>query len=459
MQPTPAAESPSPAMEKPASLARELARLAWPVLIAQLAVMASGVADTVMAGRLSALDLAAVGIGASIYVTVFVSIMGVLLALTPTVAHHYGAGRYTAIGADVTQSAWMALALATIAVLLLRNPEPFLALTQLQPAVEAKVRAYLDAVSWSVPAALAFRLFYGFSSGIGRTRPIMIFNLAGLALKVPLNAVLMYGLFGLPALGSTGCGVATAIVAWITALAAWGWSARHPAYREFALFARFEPPRPAAIAALLKLGLPIGATFLVDVTAFTFMALFIARLGPTASGAHQIAANLAALTFMLPLSLGNATAVLAGQALGAGDRRRARRAGWYGIALGMGLALAVSLLLWFGAAPIAALYTPDPAVRAAAATLIVLVAVYHLADALQAVAVNALRGYRKSTVPMVIYAVALWGLGLGGGVAIGLGDGLGAPLGAAGFWIAAIASLALAGGLVTFYFERVSRSA
>ncbi|CAG0995264.1 partial Multidrug resistance protein NorM, partial [Rhodocyclaceae bacterium] len=204
---------------------------------------------------------------------------------------------------------------------------------------------------------------------------------------------------------------------------------------------------------------PIGATFLVDVTAFTFMALFIARLGPTASGAHQIAANLAALTFMLPLSLGNATAVVAGQALGAGDRRRARRAGWYGIALGMGMALAVALLLWLGAAPIAALYTPDPAVRAAAAPLIALVAVYHLADALQAVAVNALRGYRKSAVPMVIYVVALWGLGLGGGVAIGLGDGLGAPLGAAGFWIAAIASLTLAGGLVTFYFGRVSRIA
>ncbi len=455
-------------MEKPHSLvpasasgvlSRDLLRLAWPVLVAQLAVMANGVVDTVMAGHLSAVDLAAIGIGASIYVTVFVTTMGVLLALTPTVAHLYGAGRYAEIGGEVRQSLWVALGLTLLAVFLLRHPEPFLALSQLQPDVAAKVRAYLDAIAWSVPAALAFRLFYGFSSGIGRPRPIMVFNLLGLALKIPLNAVFMYGLWGAPALGGPGCAVATTLIAWVTALLAWLWCARHAGYREFALFARFDPPRLEAIVAMLKLGLPIGATFLVDVTAFTFMALFIARLGPAVSGAHQIAANLAALVFMLPLALGNATAVLAGQALGAGDPARARRAGWLGIVIGMGSAVAVSLVLWLGAAAIATFYSADAAVRAAAAPLIALVAFYHLADALQAVAVNALRAYRKSTVPMVIYAVALWGVGLGGGVLLGLGDAFGAPRGAAGFWIAAIASLTLAGAAVAVYLDRVSRSA
>lgn len=441
------------------SLTRDLIRIAWPVLVAQLAVMANGVVDTVMAGRLSAVDLAAIGIGASIYVTVFVTTMGVLLALTPTVAHLYGAGRHAEIGAEVRQSLWVAVALAAVAIAVLRHPGPLLALSQLQPDVEDKVRAYLDAIAWSVPAALAFRLFYGFSSGIGRTRPIMVFNLIGLALKIPLNAVFMYGLFGAPALGGPGCAVATALIAWTTAVAGWTWCARHPNYREFALLSRFEWPRWRAIAAMLKLGLPIGATFLVDVTAFTFMALFIARLGPVVSGAHQIAANLAALTFMLPLALGNATAVLAGQALGAGDPARARQAGWRGVALGMGIAVFVSLGLWLGAVGLAALYTPDAAVRTAAAPLVALVAIYHLADALQAVAVNALRGYRKSTVPMVVYAVALWGVGLAGGYALGFGDLAGAPLGAAGFWLAAIASLALAGVVVAGYLEYVARAA
>lgn len=444
-------------MKNKPPLSRDLIRLAWPVLVAQLAVMANGVIDTVMAGRLSTLDLAAIGIGASVYVTVFVTTLGVLLALTPTVAHLYGGGRYAEIGTEVRQSMWVALGLAALAMAALFNPGPLLALSNLEPALEDKVHAYLDIIAWGVPAALAFRLFYGFSSGIGRTRPIMAFNLLGLALKIPLNAVFMYGLVGAPALGSAGCAVATTLIAWTTALAAWFWCARHPGYREFTLFAHFEPPRPRAILAMLKLGLPIGATFLIDVTAFTFMALFIARLGPTVSGAHQIAANLAALTFMLPLALGNATAVLAGQALGADDAARARRAGWSGIGIGMAVAVGVSAGLWLGADALAGLYTPDAAVRAAAAPLIALVAIYHLADALQAVAVNALRGYRKSTVPMVVYAVALWGVGLGGGYALGFGV-VGPPLGAAGFWLAAIASLVLAGALVATYFDRISRA-
>ncbi len=441
------------------SLTRELFRLAWPVLVAQLAVMANGVIDTVMAGRISAVDLAAIGIGAAVYVTVFVTTMGVLLALTPTVAHLYGAGRHAEIGAEVRQSFWIAVALAAVAMTVLWHPGPLLALSQLQPEVEAKVRAYLGAIAWSVPAALAFRLFYGFSSGIGRTRPIMVFNLIGLALKIPLNAVFMYGWLGAPALGGPGCAVATTLIAWTTALAGWIWCVRHPGYGEFALLARFEWPQWRRIAAMLKLGVPIGATFLVDVTAFTFMALFIARLGPVVSGAHQIAANLAALTFMLPLALGNATAVVAGQALGAGNPARARQAAARGIAVGLGVGAVVSLLLWLGADRLAALYTPDAAVRAAAAPLIALVAGYHLMDALQAVAVNALRGYRKSTVPMAVYAFALWGVGLAGGYALGFGDLAGAPMGAAGFWLAAIASLALAGVLVAGYLDYVSRAA
>lgn len=410
-----------------------------------------------MAGRLSTVDLAAVGIGASIQVTILMSLTGVLLALPPLIAHLYGAGRHAEVGREIHQSVWISIALALAAIVLLRHPEPFIAISELQPGVEARVRAYLDASAWGVPAVLAFRLFFGLSTGIGRPRPVMMFNLLSLALKVPLNAVFMYGLLGVPALGAPGCAVATAIDAWLIALLAWSWCLRQADYAEFRLRTRFAAPDLAAIAAFLRLGIPIGLTFLADVTAFTFMALFIARLGPVVSGAHQIAANLAALAFMLPLSLGNATAVLAGQAIGAGRWRQARHACWTGIGLGLAMALAVSLGFWLGAPQIAALYTPDGEVRAIAIPLILLVGVYHLADALQAVAVNALRGYKRSTVPMLIYTTALWGLGLGGGVVLGLSDLFGPARGAPGFWVAAIGGLAVAGSLVTVYLHRVSR--
>ena len=439
------------------SLIRDLFHFAWPVLIAQVAVMANGVIDTVMAGRLSPVDLAAVGIGAAIYITVFVTVLGVLLALTPSVSQLYGAGRHAAIGEEVRQSAWLAVLLSVPMIVLLRYPEPFLALSHLTPAVELKVRAYLDALSWSVLPSLLFRVFYAFSSGIGKPRPIMVFNLVGVALKVPLNLLFMYGGLGLPALGGPGCAVSTSVIGWLSCLLAWSWCARAEEYRPYRIFADFGGPKREKLAALFKLGLPIGATFLVDVTAFTFMALFIARLGPAASGAHQIAANLAALTFMLPLSLGNAASVLAGQALGAGDARRARHAGLVGIAIGLGFGALVSLVLWMGASTIAGFYTSHAEVRDGASVLIVYVAAYHLFDALQAVAMSVLRGYKKTAVPMAIYAVALWGIGLGGGYLFGLTDAFGPPRGAAGFWLAAILSLALAGGLVSAYFVRVSR--
>lgn len=444
-------------MPNSSSLLRNLFHLAWPVLIAQLAVMANGVIDTVMAGRLSAVDLAAVGIGASIYITVFVSVMGVLLALTPSVAQLYGAGDYRGIGEEVRQSVWLALLLGVVMIVLLRHPEPFLSLSQLQPAVETKVRAYLDALSWSVVPALLFRVFYGFSSGIAQPRPIMVFNLIGVVLKVPLNLLFIYGGFGVPALGGPGCAVATAIIGWLTCVLAWGWCARAAEYRVYRIFAGWSRPRLAELASLTKLGLPIGATFFVDVTAFTFMALFIARLGPVTSAAHQIASNLAALAFMLPLALGNAASVLAGQALGAGDAGRARHAGLAGIVTGLSCGLLTSLVLWFGAAAIAGFYTSQAEVRQAATLLIGYVAAYHLFDALQAVVMSVLRGYKKTTVPMLIYAVALWGVGLGGGYLLGLTNSAGPPRGAAGFWLAAIVSLVLAGGLVTAYFLRVSR--
>ncbi|HET7833770.1 MAG TPA: MATE family efflux transporter [Gallionella sp.] len=443
-------------MQHPASSTRELLHLAWPMLVAQLAMMGNAVIDTAMAGRLTAIDLAAVGIAASIMATILMSLVAVLFALPPVIAHLYGANRQSEIGREIHQGVWISLGLALAAILLMRFPGPFIAISDLQPAVETKVRDYLAASAWGVPAAFALRLFFNLSTGIGRPRPVMVFNLLSLALKVPLNALFMYGLFGLPALNSTGCAVATALDAWLMAALAWGWCLNNPRYAEFALRRRFTAPDFGAIREFLKLGIPIGLAFIADVTAFTFMALFIARLGPLVSGAHQIAANLAALAFMIPLSLGNATSVLAGQALGAGHPERARHICWEGIRLGMGIALVLCLAFWLGAPQIAAFYTTDLHVQAIAIPLIVMVGVYHLGDALQAVTVNALRGYKDTVVPMVVYTVTLWLPGLGGGIVLGLTNLLGPARGAPGFWLAGIVSIWLVGILMALYLNVTS---
>jgi len=445
---------------------RELVRLGWPVLVSQVAVMLYGVVDTVMAGRYGTTDLAAVGIGASIYITVFITMMGVLLALTPVAAQHFGAGRFAAIGEEVRQCAWLGALLTVGAIVVLRHPEPFLTLTQAPPEVRVRTREYLHAICWGVPALLFFRVFVSFSTAVSQPRVVMALNLLGLTIKLPLTWMLMYGRLGMPPMGAAGCAIATSVCAWVTCVLGWAFCARDPSYRRFRVFDRWSWPHWATVRHLLGIGIPIGATFLVDVTAFTFMTLFIARLGATYSAAHQIAANFAALLFQVPLSIGNAATVLVGQSIGANAMKRARATGIQAVLIGMSVAVAFCLSLTLGRHAVAGLYTQDAAVQSLAATLLGFVAVYHLADALQAVAVNVLRGYKRTVVPMLIYTAALWGVGLGGGYVLGLTDWIqlpwlheSTPLGARGFWAAAIGSLICAGGLVAIYFLRVSAAA
>ena len=224
------------------SILRDIVKLGWPVLIAQLAVMINGDIDTVMAGRLSAADLAAVGIGFSIYISIFVTSMGVLIALTPVVAQLYGAGKLEEIGEEVRQSLWLGTLLAVFTSVLIYFPDPFLALAQVAPDVEEKTRSYLRTVALGIPAMLVFRVFYSFTTAVSKPRVIMVLNLVGLALKIPLNLVFMHGYLGMPALGGPGCAVSTTIIAWTVAIAAWLVCWFDPAYRPFRVFARWSWP-------------------------------------------------------------------------------------------------------------------------------------------------------------------------------------------------------------------------
>lgn len=447
------------------STAKDIIRLGWPVLIGQLATMANGVIDTVMAGHYSARALAVVGLGTSIYFSIFIALMGVLLALSPTISQHYGAGRHDEISHDVRQGFWLMLVLMLPCVGLLYAPDPFIALSGMSADIARDVRAYLRALAWAAPAMLLFRVFYAWSTAISQPRAVMVIQLLGLGLKVPLNWLLMYGATDLPiigtvpALGGIGCAWALAIEAWLMLLAAFAWAALAPAFARYQVFARLGAPDLPAIWHLMKLGLPIGGAFLIDVTSYTFMALFIARLGENWSAGHQIAANLGGLAYMVPLAISTATSVLVGQAIGAGDYARARASGWTGMAIGLGVALCVAALLAWFSPSIAGLYTKDTEVMRVATPLILMVAGFHLFDAMNAIASNALRGYKKAWVPMLTFALALWIIGLGGGYLLAFTTAFGAPLGAIGFWTGAIIGMAVAAIAVTAYFAHISLAA
>jgi MATE family multidrug resistance protein len=242
---------------------------------------------------------------------------------------------------------------------------------------------------------------------------------------------------------------------WVVVGIAWAVMRRDPFYAPFALFGRgLHAPKRAALAAQVKLGVPMGGSVLIEVTGFASMAFFIARFGETPVAGHQIAANLVSLLFMVPMALGNATTTLAAQGVGAGRLADARRVAWHGIELAAAVALALGTAVFFAREGIVRLYTGDERIVAATLPLLAWVAVFHFVDAMQIVAASALRAWRIATVPMVIYATSIWGVGVGGGitVAFDLPGGVPAVLhGARGFWIASTAGLTLAaGGLVLF---------
>lgn len=441
--------------------------LAWPVFVGQLAVLGFGTVDTVLVARHSPTDLAALAVGGATYITVFVGLMGVVLSISPIVGQLYGAKRLHEAGRQVWQALWLALAMALLGCTVLAFPAPFLALSQATPEVAAKVRAYLAMLALALPASLLFTVYRGFNTAVSRPKAVMALQLGGLALKVPLSLALVSGLpgLGIPALGVVGCGIATALAMWLQALAALVILRRDRFYDRFDLLAPdLRRPHGPSIAALLRLGVPMGAAIAVEVTGFTFMAIFISRLGETPVAGHQIAANLVGLLFMMPLALGNATSTLVAQRIGAGDLADARRLGWHGLRFGLGVAVVVAGAIYLARAQVLGLYTANPVVLAAALPLLAWAVLFHVADATQALAASVLRAWRIATVPTLIYVLALWGVGLGGGWLLAFDRSGLVPAawhGAPGFWIAATVGLVLSAlglvGLLAWVLRHKSR--
>jgi MATE family multidrug resistance protein len=430
---------------------RRIAPLAWPVFVGQLAVVAFTTVDTLLVARHSALDLAALAVGSAAYITVFIGLMGVVLALSPIVGQLHGAGQHGQAGRQLHQAVWLALALSVLGSTLLAFPYPFLALSQVSLEVESRVRGYTLALAFSLPAALLFTAYRGFNTAVSRPKAVMALQLGGLALKIPLSALLVFGApaVGVPSLGVVGCAIATCIVMWLQALAGLWVLRRDRFYAPFALGGRgLDAPDGRALRAMLRLGVPMGLAILVEVTAFSFMAIFISRLGTTPVAGHQIAANMVAVLFMLPLAIGNATSTLVAQRIGARDMADARRLGWHGLLAGLLIAAAVGSTVFLMRGGVVRLYTGDAAVIAAALPLLAWVALFHIADAAQVLASFVLRAYRIATLPLLIFAVSLWGVGLGGGYVLAFDVGGFTPLalrGASGFWVAATAGLVVAG--------------
>jgi len=426
-----------------------IGRHAATVLVGQLAVMAFGVTDTIVAGRYAEGALAALSVGSAIFISVFVSLMGALQALLPVWAELHGAQRSAEVGRSVRQSLYVCAGTIVLGMAILLFPAPMLRWTEVPPAMRGDVEAYLGVLAMALPPALLFRVFSTLNQSLGRPRLVTALQMASLAVKLPLSIWFTFGGAGLPALGLVGCGWATLAVNY-TLLAAAIWLLRRESfYREYRIWQRIEPPDWRQLRQFARLGVPAGLAVLVEVTSFTLMALFIARLGTTASAAHQIASNLTAVAYMTPLSLAIATSARVSFWLGAGRSDEARRACRAGFELAIFFALlfasAMGLFRW----RLAGIYSANPAVIALGASLLLATAAYHLADATQTLCVSVLRCYRVTLLPLLLYCALLWGVGLGGSYLLayrGLGPwpAMQSPL---AFWLMSALALVITAAL------------
>ncbi|GHU23571.1 MATE family efflux transporter [Betaproteobacteria bacterium] len=417
-------------------IVRTLLKNAWPVLVAQMVSVGMMIADTVYVGHYSTRHLAAVAVASGLFIPLALALGGVLHALAPIIGQHYGAGKITQIGSDMRQGLWLAVFLALGGVALLVAPGYLLAPAQLDPEIEAIAANYLRLLALSLPAALGYRAFHAAANALGQPRPLVLVALLMTLAHAGLAWCLVGGHLGLPELGALGAALSEVIVNWLGLAGSFWLLAKHPRFAALPIFTHWEKPRWRAQKELLRLGLPIGFSFLVEISAFTLMVIFIARLGAETVSGHRIAGNLSAFVYMLPLSLSIATAAQIAQAVGAGKEALATTVAKTGLKLACTLSVVMIILLLWLRGPIARQATDDAVVAGVASELMFYIAVYQFFDALQTVACFALRAYKISFVPLIIHLFCFWGLGLGLGYWLAFLAPV--PQGAAGFWQAAV---------------------
>ena len=445
------------------SLLREdipsLLKLAGPLLIGQLAVITFGVLDTAMTARYSADDLAALAMASAIFISIYVGLTGVISALAPIAGQLFGAKRYQAIGEEVRQAAWLALGLTVLGCLILLNADYLLQISQVSAEIEDKAHLYLSILAIGLPASMAMRVLMALHNAVSRPTVITVVQLIGLGLKLPLNFLFIYGGLGIESMGGPGCAVATVIINWLWLMMTLGFVLFDRFYHPFQIFVHFSWPNWHRIWTLLKLGTPIGFSYLIEVTSFTFMSLFIARLGTTALAGHQIVANMGTVIYMVPLSLSIATMTLVSQSIGANRQERAEEIGWSSVFFTTILCIVIGIAVWIFRMQLLDFYDPPQEVKTFAIPLFLFIAFYQVFDALQVTAAFILRAYRIAFWPMVIYAGSLWGVGLGGGYLMGfnvLGNTPEFLQGANGFWAGNSLSLGLAACLLLYLFRRTA---
>ena len=426
-------------------------KLAYPILIAQLIQNLMGFADTVMAGRVSATDMAAVAVASSVWLPLILAISGLIMALASIVSQLSGARQYDEVAKASYQTAWIAVTFSIIIIMLYYIATPLLIDSiDMEPELKQLMFDYLGYIVWGGPGYCLYLVLRNYSEGLAFSRPTMIISILGLLINIPANYIFIYGEFGMPALGGAGCGIATAIVYWVMFLGmlAYTYSSKH--LKHAPLFTKFYWPQWSEIKVILALGTPIAFSLLFEVSLFAAVAIILIPFGANVVASHQIAINFSGLVFMVPLSLAMAVTIKVGFEVGNKNLEKAKELCRYSVILGLIIAVVTAAITLLFRTQIAAIYTIDSEVLELAASLMFLAALFQFSDAIQVISAGALRGYKDTQSVLYITFFSYWIIGLSVGLILGLTDWVSPASGPYGFWIGFISGLTVAAILLAW---------
>ncbi len=426
-------------------------RLAWPVIVAELGWMFMGVLDTLMVGRVAPEAIGAVGLGSILYFSTAIFGMGVLLGLDTLVSQAYGAGQIRECHRWLRDGVHLAVLLTMPLMAVNYGMVALMPAFDLHPDVLRLTTPYVTAVVWGSLPLLLYAAFRRYLQAVGLVRPVMLTLIAANLVNGFANWVLIYGNLGVPALGVTGAAWATVIGRVYMAASLLIVIVRHEHRHKAGLFdvpfLEFEWPR---LKRLLRLGVPAATQLTAEVGVFGAVAALAGRINPVALAAHQVALNLASVTFMVPLGLASAGAVRVGHAIGGRSVDGAASAGWSALALGGAFMTLSAMLFIVAAEPLVRLFTSDPEVVATGIGLMRVAAAFQLFDGLQVVATGALRGLGDTRTAMISNIVGHWLLALPIAAFIGLRLGWGVI----GLWIGLSLGLVIVGTVLLVTWRR-----
>ena len=434
---------------------KQLIRIGIPIFGSQLSYTLMGATDTIIAGRASANDLAGLAVGTAFSNTIWFFFTGIIFAVTPIVAQLYGAKKLLEIGQKLREILWVAAGLGLFMAFIFFNMDIIINLLPIKSSITSITIDYLKAVSIGWFFVTIFTCLRCYSEGMTYTKPVFYIAFAGMLLNIPLDLIFVYGWFGAPKLGGVGCGIATTIVSFIMMISIFIYISFSKNYKKTQPFSKFSKPSMATTKEVLKLGLPIGLGIFIELSMFSGAAIILGPLGDVVVASHAVALSIASFFFMMPLSIGLASATRVGNLLGANNLNGAKIASFFSVGLCLiGALINVSLILLFTDV-LVNLFTTEKAVFAAAVNLLIFAAIFQLPDGMQMGALGSLRGYKDTFIPMIFLGVAYWIFGLPIGYYLTY-YGINEPMGAGGVWIGMIVGLTIAAVLLINRLRKIS---